>query len=79
MNERSRDSQPSPGDLERQIDRTRAELALTLSGGIGASLLIVDVVGVLVATVAYADVPAPPPAPASESPAGSGRTPTKVG
>src|SRR5437870_4343671 len=41
--------------------------------------LIEGVVGVPVATVAYADVPTPPPAPASESPAGSGRTPTKVG
>ena len=39
--------------------------------------LIVGVVGVLVATVAYADVPTPPPAPASEPPDGVGEPPPK--
>jgi len=81
------DSSVAGGDNPR-LGRRIASVALMFAGAaIGALLvrrglalpLIVGVVGVLVATVAYADVPTPPPAPASESPAGSGRTPTKVG
>ena len=81
------DSSVAGGDNPR-LGRRIASVALMFAGAaVGALLvrrglalpLIVGVVGVLVATVAYADVPTPPPAPASESPAGSGRTPTKVG
>ena len=79
------DSSVAGGDNPR-LGRRIASVALMFAGAaIGALLvrrglalpLIVGVVGVLVATVAYADVPTPPPAPASEPPDGVGEPPPK--
>ena len=81
------DSSVAGGDNPR-TGRRVASVALIFAGAAVGTLLlrrglalplIVGAVGVLVATVAYADVPTPPPAPASEPPAGGGRNPTKVG
>ena len=81
------DSSVAGGDNPR-IGRRVASVVLMFAGAAVGTLLlrrglalplIVGAVGLLVATVAYADVPTPPPAPASEPPAGGGRNPTKVG
>jgi uncharacterized membrane protein YoaK (UPF0700 family) len=79
------DSSVAGGDNPR-TGRRVASVALMFAGAAVGTLLlrrglalplIVGAVGVLVATVAYADVPTPPPAPASEPPDGVGEPPPK--